>query len=623
MQWLGLSPAIFASIFGAAGLALVALHLVRRQRREAVVPFLELFVRDKSEARSLTFLSRRLLWLSLLLLLAIAGLLSLAMGDPRLAQARASGRNLVIAVDVSRSMGASERGSTRLELAKDEARRVVRSLGPLDRATVVAIGAEPDGRSPLTDDRASLLAAIDSLQIEDVHDDLPGIARYASEVLAGRSSPTLVLLGDGASHVDSSLDALDRRIDLRGKRFGAAGENVGIVAFASRRYRRDRSQAEIRVVLRNAGRESRTIELVLTSDERPLDVRRISIGPGETREESLRHVGGAQSVFSARIRPVDGHRDALSRDDVAYTTLPPRRTIRALVVSEDDLYLEAATWLDETVEPTVVSPSAYAGTAGFDLVVFDATLPTEAPTIPAIYFAPRPVPGRFAPFEARRDVLAPAISRVSRDDALLRHLDFDDVAIARSPDLVPQRGDSVLVAARSTPLVVRGTRSTQPFVAVAFDLRESDLPLRMAFPIFVVRAIDELVGGRDELDEGFRTDSVARIPVETEATRVSVVDPNGVRMDAPVIDGRTIFRPRLVGLYRITDSNGERVFAAGLGPADETSIRPSRFERGGRAVELRPFRGEGRSRRPWGILVAVAAALLGLEWFAHHRRWTA
>lgn len=623
MEWLGLPPAMLATIFGLTASALVALHLVRRQRRERIVPFLELFVRDRSEARALTFLSRRLLWLSLLLLVLVAGALVAATGDPRWRSARSGGKDIVLAIDVSRSMGALESGRSRLDRAKEEARALVRSLAPEDRVTLLAIAADAESRSPTTGDPSALLAAIDALEVEDVHEDLGRAVELTNELLAGRARPVLVLLGDGASAGSRQLDGLARGITVYAPRLGRSVENVGIVAFAARRYRRDPSQAEVRLVLRNAGERPRPTEIVLESAGRALDVRRVDLAPGETHEASIRHLGGADASFVARIRAVDGSTDALPADDVAYATLPPRPELKLLVVSADDLYLEAAALLDESVVASVVSPEAFAGTAGYDVVVFDATLPPSAPSIPALYLAPRPVAGRFGPFTTRGERLAPPITRIAREDPLVRDLDLEDVAIARAPELVILPGDDVLVSSRSTPLLVRGRREGHPFLALGFDLRETDLPLRMAFPVFFVRALEELARESGDFEEGFRTDSIARIPVHAARNRVRVVDPRGRSSEAAVVDGFAIVRPRHVGLHRIEDDDGTRVVAAGLGPADESAIRSHAYERHGGEIEPTAFRSSGTRTRPWLLLVALAAGLLAFEWLAHHRRWTA
>src|SRR5580698_10420417 len=116
----GLHLAQLATLFGLAGAAVVALYILKLRRRAIAVPFSPLWqriLRDK-EATSLFSKLKRLL--SLLLQLALLALLVLALGDPRAAATLVKGRNVVVLLDASASMQATDVSPTRLEAAKSE-----------------------------------------------------------------------------------------------------------------------------------------------------------------------------------------------------------------------------------------------------------------------------------------------------------------------------------------------------------------------------------------------------------------------------------------------------------------------------------------------------------------------
>ena len=50
---------------------------------------------------------------------------------------------------------------------------------------------------------------------------------------------------------------------------------------------------------------------------------------------------------------------------------------------------------DDTLEVTELTPDNYRSSAGFDLVIFDDTLPSEPPRTAALYLAPGDHPGAF------------------------------------------------------------------------------------------------------------------------------------------------------------------------------------------------------------------------------------
>ncbi|HEX5831830.1 MAG TPA: BatA domain-containing protein, partial [Gemmatimonadaceae bacterium] len=164
-----------AFLFALAAVALpILLHLLQRERREPVVfPSLMFLQRIPHQAvrrqrlKHLLLLALRCLVLALL---AFAFARPFLRGRLPLAGAsRGGGRELVLLLDRSASMGFGERWVR----AQGEARRVVEGLGGDDRATLVLFDASAAVVAPATDDRAVLLAALASAR--------PGAAgtRYA------------------------------------------------------------------------------------------------------------------------------------------------------------------------------------------------------------------------------------------------------------------------------------------------------------------------------------------------------------------------------------------------------------------------------------------------------------
>src|SRR3954467_980829 len=103
-----------------AGAAIVVFYILKLRRRPVAVPFSKIWeriLRDK-EATSLFSQLKRLL--SLLLQLALLTLLLFALGDPRKAANLFEGRNIVVLVDASASMKATDVGPSRIEAAKEK-----------------------------------------------------------------------------------------------------------------------------------------------------------------------------------------------------------------------------------------------------------------------------------------------------------------------------------------------------------------------------------------------------------------------------------------------------------------------------------------------------------------------
>src|SRR5579872_6482939 len=117
MIFAGLPFAELFAIFAIVGAAIGVLYILKLRRRAVAIPFSPLWqriLRDK-EATSLFSKLKRLL--SLLVQLALLALLVLALGDPRAAESLMKGRTVVVLVDASASMQASDVAPTRLAAA--------------------------------------------------------------------------------------------------------------------------------------------------------------------------------------------------------------------------------------------------------------------------------------------------------------------------------------------------------------------------------------------------------------------------------------------------------------------------------------------------------------------------
>src|SRR5262245_63114891 len=137
----GLSALQLAALFGAAAALTVVFYILKLRRRTVAVPFSPLWQRILKDKEATSLFSKLKRILSLLLQLALLLLLVLALGDPRAAATLIKGRNLVVLVDASASMQATDVAPSRLETAKDRVKAMIRGLGGADRMLVAQMDA--------------------------------------------------------------------------------------------------------------------------------------------------------------------------------------------------------------------------------------------------------------------------------------------------------------------------------------------------------------------------------------------------------------------------------------------------------------------------------------------------
>ena len=162
-------------------------------------------------------------------------------------------------------------------------------------------------------------------------------------------------------------------------------------------------------------------------------------------------------------------------------------------------------------------------------------------------------------------------------------------------------------------------------VALAFDVRASDLPLRVAWPLLLLNTIDHFVQERDGFVSSYETGETWHVPVGGGARVATIIDPRGHAREVPVVDGRAVYAGVRAGMYTLVagDEDTEERFAANLGPGSESVIDPPDEVVLAGVTAGEPSRGEAGVRQEiWIWLVLLALGILLVEWLTYHRRMT-
>lgn len=137
MSFLAPLALLAAAVIGPIIVAMYLLKLRREERTVSSTFLWQKMVRDVEANAPWQRLRRNIL---LLLQLLILALLVLALARPFFRAEGISGRNLIVIIDRSASMGATDAGETRLEAAKQQAITLIDQLPDGGRATVIAAG---------------------------------------------------------------------------------------------------------------------------------------------------------------------------------------------------------------------------------------------------------------------------------------------------------------------------------------------------------------------------------------------------------------------------------------------------------------------------------------------------
>ena len=157
------------------------------------------------------------LWMVAVLFFAIA-LARPRWGNHHQGPPIAAGRDFVLLVDVSRSMGARDAVPDRLSVAVESAESLVNALGrsPGDRVAVVEFAGRGVKRCPLTQTLGAVIEALHDLKPGGVQPGGPDLgaaldaARETFDDQDHAGGRTVVLFSDGEDHEDRWREALDR-----------------------------------------------------------------------------------------------------------------------------------------------------------------------------------------------------------------------------------------------------------------------------------------------------------------------------------------------------------------------------------------------------------------------------
>ncbi|MDX9910216.1 MAG: VWA domain-containing protein [Phycisphaerales bacterium] len=644
-----LSP-IAAIIAGAIGAGtLIVLYCLKLRRRPVRVSDVSLWDAATGDLEaSVPFRLLRPGLLFLLQLLAIA-CLALALGRPAIPDSGTGADRTLIVLDLSASMSArinangSAQPRTRLDLAREEARAIVRSrLSGLSGGGSVAIVGAASEASVLCAWTSDTSIAIDAIERAPASDQpaRDGAAIELARIMLADSgedaTPSeVVLLSDDPAQLLGQDAATPAGARVRTIVPGGAVplDNLGIVALRAERALREPGAVSMLVRVASSNDFESAAALAISLDGVELTRRAIVVPAGGAVSERIdANIAGGGTVEARIERP-----DALESDNAAWGVLSAPGWARVALVQPDATARAEgesdASWIVRDVleamdlaELRVLSPTEAIDPntlTGVDIIVFDRVAPARMPDTPCVVLGEgiAGVVRAIAPEDpdASRRVLI-----WDREHPATRSLSFDGVLIDEPRVLTPVGSVPMRELARVGGGVAIAEVAGRAIV-VAFDVTRSTWPLRVDFPVFLAASIDALAGtDESRIARMFRTDEVVRRPPTMRSGSINLRGPRGsnnaettgeieIGTDAPDLG----VLPR-VGVYAARSASAEASIAVNLLDERESDLR---IRTG--ASPTNPIVGDARDadargvRELWWWFTLAGAVLLSIEWVAY------
>ncbi len=588
---------------------ILLIHLFRASPRRITVPATFLWHDlNKDLSASRRHRPPRPSWLLLLQLLAV-GAVALALANPRVVAPPP--RHLVLLIDGSASMLASDVAPSRFDQAIQRGRALLATLGPQDTVSVIRVGPSPALVAESIDPGAAQ-ASLGGLRAGAGSAAMREALAFGA-ALANRSpdaTPEIVVLSDGAFAEPGDLSALEAPI--RFEPVGQSRENQAVTSV--RVARQPRPGAGIAVFARVVNYANRPVRLPvrLLADSVAVDTREVDVAPRARAELTFSAPEGTR-----RLAVSLGGRDALAADDLVEVSVDAGQARSALLVSRLPGVMERALRAIPDLRVETVSPEAYSSQAA-ELVVLDGFLPERLPGGQLLIVNP---PSGRDYLRVDGELRAVQVSDLDGRHQLLEAVDLGAARLARMTVIQPPAWARSVAEAGGRPLILEGRESGRAVVIFAFDPTGSGVDKMLAFPLLVSNATSYLGGG--DVSPSLVPGRVADLPLAPGVRQVRLERPDGTVQNLTPRGGSVALEGlEQPGRYTVREqgaAGGARVFSINVADESESDIAPRQRA----AVAGPPPRADRPSTSPlevWPWLLGLGLVFFSAEWWRFGRR---
>lgn len=589
------------------------LHSLRLRRREMRISTLYLWEDLLQERRSTLGMSKLLR--SLLLLLQILGIAALTLGlaDPFASIPSTKEGDIVLVLDASASMSTRTQGADRFALARSRAIDLVEHLHPKSQMAIIAAGSRPILKLPFTSDRLLLKQTLEELAATDEPGDLTRAVQFARSLLGGERRGEVLLLSDGA---DARLaEVLSQTDQVRLSHVSGGERNVGITKFEVRPRLTRQGEYEILVNVANFSPQPESFELALSMNWKTVRRTRYTLEAGERQNLILPYTGPASGVAEV-VLDVN---DDFTADNRAATVLSDRLPMWILLVSRGNYFLENLLAGHANASVNVVnslSPSSFEQQVrGNHVIILDGVEP------PPLHFGNFLLINTMAPnlpIAIKGTTEAPPVVDWDITDPLLRSVQLRDLQVRQAQMVEIGEGVKPLMYANGSPILSRLDTGRLRAVHLGFDLLDSDLPLRVAFPVLMANILEWLSPQQGTfVSHQVQAGEPYAIELEALPAEVSVRKPSGEWLKIQASENPLTFRDTSqVGVYTVRVGKKTQRFAVNLASAAESDIAAKITERPSDVSQAAGLSTHETVRRPlWPYFVVLAFGLTLAEWY--------
>lgn len=517
---------------------IIILYLLKQRHKDYTVSSLFLWeevLKDLEANAPWQKLKRNLL---MILQIIAALLLVIALARPFINAVGGGAEHVIIALDTSFSMKATDVGVSRFDEAKSRAEQLIGNLKPGTKVTLISMGKSVTIEENLSSNKGSLIDKLSKLKASNSVSNIEDAESLIASIVNQNQGTRVVVFGDSPISIPGT--------EVEFSNVSNNGDNFAVTMMSH-----TKTEKGITVLTRISNYSTADAELPVSLyvDGEVFDARNVEVKKGETANVYWNGVLSDIKLIEARI----DRKDALNEDNRAFNAVNDNKEYKALLVTEGNVFIEKVVSLYSGVELYKTGFENSDEWKGYDLYIFDGILPDKIPGDGNIMVFNPP---KNKVFDVLGEVETPVVDDLGED--IFKYVEGFDFSIGKTKILkVPSWGKEILGLKDGTAAFI-GVHKNMRIMVFGFDIHNTDIPLTPVFPIIMANSMDWLLPESVNNAENVYADEGIEFNVSPKTQEAYIETPSGEKVPiAPPFPIRVFDRTDEPGLYTLRQKSGD------------------------------------------------------------------
>ncbi len=576
---------------------LILIHSLRHKPVQQQVTTLFIWEEIMKEQAGKVSVKALLKNISLLIQIIIVILIAIVLSNPVIYRKNTLPVQNIIVMDTSASMKTKTETGTRFDIAVKEAIELINKNSSFDASMIIDAGNKPSINIQFTENKTQLKTGLKQINPKDIPGNMEKAVYLALSFLSKQSNTKIYIVTDGAGYDLNSLVKLNENIIP--VMVSGGEKNIGITQFEFRQRPGKKSEFEVLVELKNYTPEPVIVNLLIKSGSTEIITRKTGLAGNQKKSYVFPFSGKAFGTMTAEIQS----NDDFVVDNKAWAVLSPAKKKNVYLVSGGNYFLEKFLNVYPDIRLTssknILESSWPDIILRNDIIILDNVKPP--PSLQGNFLFLNTVAPNI-PIQDLGIVKHPPITDWNKESPITKGIRLDQLRIGEAKKLLPGEVSPQILSSNESSLIglSSGKRVTPVLesndtvlistyhnnglkaVTFGFDLNQSDLPFRVAFPVLMNNIFHWLnpvangfssTGGSSSTS--IKSGQSYEIALKDVAAPISIRGPSNKWKKIIPSDLNFIYtNTDSVGLYKVKENQNNHSFAVNLVDEKESQILP-------------------------------------------------